>query len=211
MSDSKVPKLLQSSLMALMLVLGAGGAYLGNEAAIREANSNEYVQAVAADETTSMAVKIAMVMGNYYESSNRHIGRPYVDKAGRGEPLTVCNGVTGAGVVPGKYYSPQDCYQLERARYMMTEAAVAPLLRYWGSYDPFVQATFIDFGWNKPLSSFRTSTMRAKANAGDLPGSCAENPRWNKGTVKGVLTVLPGLQKRGDSNAELCAMWRVPS
>lgn len=211
MSDSKVPKLLQSSVMALLLLLGAGGAYLGNEAAINEANSNEYVQAVAADETTSMAVKIAMVMGNYYESSNRHIGRPYIDKAGRGEPLTVCNGVTGAGVVPGKYYSPQDCYQLERARYLMTEAAVAPLLRYWASYDPFVQATFIDFGWNKPISSFRTSTMRAKANAGDLLGSCAENPRWNKGTVKGVLTVLPGLQTRGDSNAELCAMWRVPS
>ncbi|MNT15135.1 Lysozyme RrrD [compost metagenome] len=211
MSDSKVPKLLQSSLVALLLLMGAGGAYLENEAAIKEARSNAYVQAVAADETTSEAVKIAMVMGNYYESSNRHFGVAYVDKNGRGQPLTVCNGVTGAGVVAHKYYSPRDCYELERARYIQTEAAVAPLLRYWSSYDPFVQATFIDFGWNKPLASFKTSTMRAKANSGDLLGACAENPHWNKGTVKGVQVVLPGLQIRGDSNGELCAQWRMPS
>ncbi|MGF6211743.1 glycoside hydrolase family protein [Comamonas sp. 4034] len=209
---SKVPKLLAESLFGLMLLMGAGGGiYLNNQAAVQQAQSNEYAQAVAADSSTSMAVKIAMVMGHYYESSNRHIGTPYVDKVGKGQPLTVCNGVTGAGVTAGKYYSPRDCYELERARYIQTEAAVAPMLRYWSSYDPFVQATFIDFGWNKPLASFKTSTMRAKANAGDLLGACAENPRWNKGTVQGVQVVLPGLQIRGDSNGELCAEWRVPS
>ena len=51
--------------------------------------------------------------------------------------------------------------------------------------------------------------MRRKANAGDLEGACRENPRWNKGTVKGVSTVLPGLQLRGDSNDEICREWRV--
>ncbi|WP_395026250.1 lysozyme [Comamonas odontotermitis] len=209
---SKVPKLLAESLFGLMLLMGAGGGiYLNNQAAFQQAQSNEYAQAVAADPSTSIAVKIAMVMGNYYESSNRHFGVAYVDKNGRGQPLTVCNGVTGAGVIADKYYSPKDCYELERARYIQTEAAVAPLLRYWNTYDPFVQATFIDFGWNKPLASFKTSTMRAKANAGDLLGACAENPRWNKGTVQGVQVVLPGLQIRGDSNGELCAEWRVPS
>lgn len=209
---SKVPKLLAESLFGLMLLMGAGGGiYLNNQAAVQQAQSNEYAQAVAADPSTSMAVKIAMVMGNYYESSNRHIGTPYLDRNGKGVPLTVCNGVTGAGVVASKYYSPKDCYELERARYIQTEAAVSPLLRYWAAYDPFVQASFIDFGWNKPLASFKTSTMRAKANAGDLLGACAENPRWNKGTVGGVQVVLPGLEIRGDSNGELCAEWRVPS
>ncbi len=53
------------------------------------------------------------------------------------------------------------------------------------------------------------STMRAKANRGDLQGACRENPRWNRGTVAGVSTVLPGLQMRGDSNGEICAEWRV--
>lgn len=36
-------------------------------------------------------------------------------------------------------------------------------------------------------------------------GACRENERWNKGTVNGVLTVLPGLQRRGNANADLCA------
>lgn len=208
---SKVPKLLQDSIMALLLLVGTGGVYLGNEAAIQQAKNNEYAQAVARDEGTSMAVKIAMVMGHYYESSNRHIGQPYIDKAGRGQPLTVCNGVTGRGVVAGKWYSPPDCYLLERARYLEAEAQVAPLLRFWGAYDPFVQATFIDFIWNKPIASFKTSTMRTKANSGDLLGACRENPRWNKGTIAGVLTVLPGLQIRGDANGEFCAEWRIPT
>ena len=209
---SKVPKLLADSLIALMLLVGVGGStYLANEAAVQQAKHNQYAHAVASDPSTSMAVKVAMVMGHYYESSNRHIGVPYIDKNGRGQPLTVCNGVTGKGVVAGRTYSPQDCYNLERDRYVETEQAMAPLLRYWGSYDPFTQATFIDFGWNKPIASFKTSTMRALANNGDLAGACAQNPRWNKGTVNGVQVVLPGLQVRGDSNAEICAHWRIPS
>ena len=208
---SKVPRALAGRLAALVLTLGAGGgAYLvADQAAIEQGQSDQYVKAVAADPTTSQAVKVAMVMGSYYESSGKHIGTPYVDKNGRGQPLTVCNGVTGQGVVAGKWYSPKDCYELERGRYVQTEKLVAPLLTHWGSYDPFVRATFIDFGWNKPLESFKTSTMRRKANAGDLVGACRENPRWNKGTVKGVSTVLPGLQLRGDANDEICRLWRV--
>lgn len=211
MNSNKVPVLLRNSLFALMLLTGYGAGYVENQSAIKEAQTNEYVQAVAEDPTTDMAVKIAMVMGYYYESSNRHIGWAYVDKNGRGQPLTVCNGVTGQGVKLGKWYSPADCYQLERSRYLQTQAQMKQLLNHWDKYEPFVQATFIDFGWNKPLTSFVTSTMRAKANNGDLVGACRENPRWNKGTVNKVQVVMPGLQIRGDSNADLCENWRLPS
>lgn len=212
MAASKIPPALRRSLGALLLLMGAaGGVYVTKEEAVAEADRNAYVQAVAADASTSEAVKIAMVMGSYYESSGRHIGAPYVDMAGKGQPLTVCNGVTGAGVVAGRYYTAADCLQLERGHYIEAEAQAAKRLRYWNSYDPFVQATFIDFIYNKPLASFETSTMRALANGGDLPGACRQNPRWNKGTVRGVLTVLPGLQTRGDSNAEICEYWRMPA
>lgn len=206
---SRIPPALSRSLAALVLVAGLGSGTFFAQRASEEAMRDEYVQAVAADPDTSPAVKIAMVMGSYYESSGKHIGTPYIDRNGRGQPLTVCNGVTGAGVVPGKYYTPSDCFTLEKARYIQTERAIAPLLTHWDRYDPFVQATFIDFGWNKPLASFVTSTMRRKANAGDIEGACRENPRWNKGTVKGVLTVLPGLQIRGDANDEICRQWRT--
>ena len=99
---SKVPTLLRNSLGALMILIGTGGGtYYVDQAATAEAQKNQFIQAVAADPDVSDAVRIAMVMGSYYESSNRHIGTPYIDKLGKGQPLTVCNGITGAGVIPG--------------------------------------------------------------------------------------------------------------
>ena len=210
MMESKVPPWLVSRLAALVLTAGlaGGGVFMAGhvtDAALRD----QYVQAVASDTATSPAVKIAMVMGSYYESSSKHIGTPYVDKLGKGRPLTVCNGITGACVVAGRYYTPADCYQLELGRYVLAERAASAQLTYWRDYDPFAQAVFIDFVHNKGSDALATSTMRRKANAGDLEGACRENPRWNKGTVKGVSTVLPGLQLRGNANDEICREWRV--
>ena len=156
-----------------------------------------------------MAVKIAMVMGSQYESSGRHIGKPYVDKLGRGQPLTVCNGVTGPEVVAGRYYTPADCFRIEKRRYLLAEAAAMRALVYWPSYDDFARATFIDFIWNKGEAAFESSTMLTLANRGQLEAACRQNPRWNKGTKNGVLQVLPGLQSRGDSNGEICTDWRL--
>mgnify|MGYP003587301397 CR=1 FL=1 len=209
--SSKIPRFLAGRLAALVLTLGAGGgAYLAaDQAAIEQGLADQYVQAVAADPDTRQGVKVAMVLGHFYESSGKHIGTPYIDKLGKGAPLTVCNGITGAGVIAGKWYSPGECYQLEKGRYLQSERAAQRLLAYWPSYDAFVQGTFIDFLHNKGEANFSTSTMRRKANAGDLVGACLENPRWNKGTVKGISTVLPGLQLRGDANDEICRDWRM--
>lgn len=214
---SRVPRFLSARLVALTILLGASGsgAYLLRGAPelppgeLQQALADPYVQAVVADKTTSDAVKVAMVMGYFYESSGKHIGTPYVDKLGKGQPLTVCNGITGTGVVAGRWYSPADCYRLERGRYLRSEREAEVLLVRWRDYDPFVQGVFIDFVHNKGAENLATSTMRAKANAGDLVGACRENPRWNKGTVAGVSTVLPGLQRRGDSNEEICREWRL--
>lgn len=206
---SKVPKWLVGRLAALVIGASLGGATYWASQTTDEALRDEYVQAVARDPATSPGVKVAMVMGAYYESSGKHIGTPYVDKLGKGQPLTVCNGITGQGVVAGRYYTPGDCYVLERKRYLSSEREAKALLRYWAEYDPFVQGTFIDFAHNKGAANLETSTMRRKANAGDLVGACRENPRWNRGTVRGVSTVLPGLQLRGESNDEICREWRI--
>lgn len=207
---SKVPAFLSSRLAALAVLAGLGGtgAYVAQQTS-DEALRDQYVQTVAADPGTSNAVKVAMVLGQFYESSGKHIGTPYVDKLGRGQPLTVCNGITGAGVVAGRWYSPSDCYYLERGRYLAAEREARSLFTRWPSYDPFVQGQFIDFIHNKGAANLSTSTLLRKANAGDLAGACRENPRWNRGTVQGVSTVLPGLQLRGDANAEICLEWRA--
>lgn len=207
---SAVPDKLRISLAALALLAGlGGGTYAVSEAARQEADRNAYIQAVAADPEVSDAVRIAMVMASYYESSNRHIGTPYVDKAGKGQPLTVCNGLTGPEVIAGRYYSPAECYRLEKARYVRYETIAARLLTHWDGYGPFQKAVFLDFIHNKGDGALDGSTMRRKANAGDLLGACRENPRWNKGTVNGVSVVLPGLDTRGKSNGEICAEWET--
>ena len=206
---TKVPQLLRASIGALVILMGAGGAYYVDEAATREAQTNAYIQAVAADPDVSDAIRIAMVMASFYESSNRHIGTPYVDKLGKGQPLTVCNGLTGAEVVAGRNYSPAECYRLEKRRYLRYEAAAKRLLTHWDSYNPFQQATFLDFQHHKGEGALTTSTMRRLANEGDAVGACRQNPRWNRGTVKGVSTVLPGMQIRGDANEEFCLSWQL--
>jgi len=203
---SKVPTFLAGRLLALAILTGAGGTavYVATDAATEAGLRDEYVQAVARDQGVSQAVKIAMVMGSFYESSGKHIGTPYVDKNGRGQPLTVCNGITGREVVAGRYYTPADCYALERGRYTQAEREAQALLPRWSTYSDLTRATFIDFVWNKGSGALATSTMRVLANAGNLAAACQQMPRWNKGTVAGVLKVLGGLQLRGDANGELC-------
>ncbi|MDR2330545.1 MAG: endolysin, partial [Comamonas sp.] len=180
---SRVPDALRNGLMALAILTTTAGGYVVAErdkaAAQAMAERNQYIQAVAADNGTSQAVKIAMVMGSYYESSYRHIGTPYVDKPGKGQPLTVCNGITGRAVVVGRYYTPADCYDLERIRYLAAESTAMSLFRLWTTYTPLQQAVFIDFIHNKGEGALYTSTLLRKANAGDVIGACRENPRWN--------------------------------
>lgn len=208
MQQSK--KWIVGRLLALAMLTGGGGAFYAQHqgevarAEVQAAAADPYVQAVARDASTSDAVKIAMLMGHLYESSGKHVGTPYIDKLGRGQPLTVCNGITGAGVVAGKWYTPADCYELEKGRYLQAERAAKRLFAYWDSYDAITQATFLDFIHNKGDGALAASTMLRKANAGDVQGACRENPKWNKGTVNGALAVLPGLKDRADTNAGFC-------
>ena len=202
---SRVPRQLKAGIVAVLALSGSGaGLYYLDQAATERAR-DAYVQAVASDTSTSPAVKVAMVMGSYYESSYKHIGTPYVDKLGKGQPLTVCNGITGAGVVAGRYYTPADCYRLEVGRYKEAEAFLAKSVPTYSAANVFQQAVGLDFIHNKGTGAFSTSTYRRKWVAGDTVGACRENERWNRGTVRGVSVVLPGLKIRADANSDLCA------
>lgn len=207
---SRVPPQLRAGILAVLALTG-GGVITGvgvnrYDHYVQERQQSEYVQAVSADKSTSAAVKVAMVMGSYYESSYRHIGTPYIDRLGKGQPLTVCNGVTGAGVVSGRYYTPADCYRLERVRYTTAEGYLIDSMgAAYTSATVFQQATMVDFLWNKGASAWRTSTMRKLFLAGDVEAACRQNERWTRGTVEGVSAVLPGLVTRANANSDLCA------
>lgn len=156
----------------------------------------------------SGAVLLAMELGSHYESSGRHIGTPYVDRLGKGQPLTVCNGMTGPEVVAGRYYTREDCKRLELPKYLEAEQHARAALRHWGSYNQWVQASIIDMRFNLgPSVLASTTTLVRRANAGDLIGACEQMPRWVYGTVNGRSVVLPGLVDRRATTRELCAEW----
>ena len=155
----------------------------------------------------SRAVVLAMEIGAHHESSGRHIGTPYVDRIGRGQPLTVCNGVTGPEVVAGRYYTPEDCRRLELPKYRAAERAASEMFAHWGQYNAWVQASIIDMIYNLGADALRGSTLLRLANAGDLAGACAQMPRWVHGTVDGKRAVQPGLVARRADTRELCADW----
>ena len=152
------------------------------------------------------AIQIAREVGQHYESSGRHIGKPYIDRAGKGQPWTVCAGVTGPAVVPSRYYTPKDCERLETAMYRESLTIAKANLTKWSTYNPFVRASFLDVAYNVPSALIGT-TLQAKANAGDLTGACMQMPRWVYGTVGGKKVRLPGLVIRRDTTRELCAEW----
>ena len=78
--SGRIPKPLQAALAAMIASMGAGGGvYLAEQERTSQLQT-EYLRTVAADTSTSDAIKLAMVLGSYYESSFRHIGTPYVDK-----------------------------------------------------------------------------------------------------------------------------------
>ncbi|EPD44860.1 lysozyme [Delftia acidovorans CCUG 274B] len=155
----------------------------------------------------SPAVTLAREIGRHYESSGRHIGMPYVDRLGRGQPLTVCAGVTGPEVVAGRYYTPEDCEHLELPKYREAERQARRALRHWDTYNVWVQASFIDMAYNVPSALAPDTTVMRMANAGQLDAACLQMPRWVYGMVNGVPTRLPGLVDRRDATRELCAQW----
>lgn len=186
---SQVPAVLRNKLMQLALGFAAGAATF-----------------VAVDQP-SQAVQLAMQIGAHYESSGRHIGTPYVDKLGKGQPLTVCNGVTGPEVQADKYYSKEDCKRLELPKYTAAERAAKRLFKHWDSYNVWVRASIIDMIYNLGETAVAGSSMRTLANAGNLVAACQQMPRWVRGTVNGRSVVLPGLVDRRNATAELCQQW----
>lgn len=191
---SRVPPALRNKLIATVLAIAAGTAGV---VGTREGDP-------------SPEVLLAMEIGAHYESGGRHIGKPYIDKIGRGQPWTVCNGITGPGVEPRRYYSPDDCRKLETPRYREAERAAKRLFTRWPTYNVWIRAAIIDMIFNLGETKVADSTMRVKANAGDLAGACAQMPRWVMGTVNNQPARMPGLVDRRGTTSELCADWGRP-
>lgn len=157
------------------------------------------------------AIAIAGAMRDWYEGDG-----PTVVRAGvtyhrvyndTGGVPTVCRGVTGADVIPGKLYTRAECEVLERKHLAAAEADARRLIARYDQLNQWQQAALIDFAYNLGASALEGSTMRRKFNAGDMAGGCDELSRWVNGRVKGQLVKLPGLVDRRGTAEELCLNW----
>uniref|UniRef100_A0A6M3M573 Putative glycoside hydrolase n=1 Tax=viral metagenome TaxID=1070528 RepID=A0A6M3M573_9ZZZZ len=62
------------------------------------------------------------------------------------------------------------------------------------------KAAFLSFSFNVGNGAFCGSTLVRKANAGDMPGACAELSRWVFASGK----ELPGLVRRRAAERDMC-------
>ena len=62
------------------------------------------------------------------------------------------------------------------------------------------KAAFLSFSFNVGNGAFCSSTLVRKANAGDMPGACAELSRWTYAGGKQLLSLI----KRRAAERKLC-------
>lgn len=64
-------------------------------------------------------------------------------------------------------------------------------------------AALLSFTFNVPPAQYATSTLRRLILLGRMKEAASQFPRWNKATINGVLTVLPGLVIRREAEMTL--------
>lgn len=126
------------------------------------------VSLVAAPAVLVLAIVAAL------QSSERRVHTTYWDDLGK--VWTVCAGVTGPGVVPGKTYTDAQCEAMEAAyvRRMlarMGQCVTVPL--------EFHEAkAFGHFAYNVGETNFCKSTAARLLNAGQFKAACKQILRW---------------------------------
>lgn len=130
---------------------------------------------------------VASWEGTEFEVYNDIVGVP-----------TVCNGITGPAVIPGKVYTRAECRDLlngalqEHARGLarcLTIEAPQPTMAAW-----------ISWTYNVGVDAACKSTLVRLANAGQFEAACRQLPRWNMAGGKPV----KGLTNRRQAEMAWC-------
>lgn len=136
---------------------------------------------------TALAVPLVML----YEGT---VLQSYRDPIGI---VTACVGHTGPELRMGQRYTRQQCEDM----------LYGDLFKHAQALDCIKQpmtdgqkAAFLSFAFNVGNKALCDSTLAHKANAGDMPGACAELSRWTRAGGR----ELPGLVKRRAAERELC-------
>lgn len=111
--------------------------------------------------------------------------------------VTACVGHTGPELRMGQRYTRQQCEDMLYGDLLKHADALDCIKR---PMTDSQKAAFLSFAFNVGTSAFCDSRLVRKANAGDMPGACAELSRWTRAGGR----ELPGLVKRRAAERELC-------
>ncbi|MFY3726211.1 lysozyme [Escherichia coli] len=158
---------------------------------ISQSLKNRLTKAAAGGTLAIASVLLVLVEGTAYE--------PYYDTGG---VLTVCNGITGPDVVPGKRYTPDECERLLQKHLAVYKKAVDRYVKV--DMNDYQRAALISFSYNIGVDAFKKSTLLKKINKGDFNGACKEMDRW----VYDNGRYIQGLKNRRDIERAICE-WGV--
>lgn len=137
------------------------------------------------------AVALAVPLVMMWEGTVLH---SYKDPIGI---ITACVGHTGPELRMGQTFSREQC---EAMLYADLEKHAAALDCISTPLTDGQKAAFLSFAFNVGNRAFCGSTLVRKANAGNMPGACAELSRWTWADGR----ELPGLVKRRAAERQLC-------
>ncbi len=130
---------------------------------------------------TALVVALVAALG---QNDAAHEGRrytPYRDGAGY---WTVCAGVTGAAVVPGRTYTPAECTRLETTYVTTMLSHMGQCVRGEFTFDQ--AKAWGHFAYNIGTPAFCRSTAARRLNAGERGPACAEMLRYRFVTIDGA-------------------------
>ena len=111
---------------------------------------------------------------------------------------TICHGHAGPEVKLGQYKTDEECLALLEKDLSWAFDAIKRYVKVPLTTGQTVAlASFI---YNVGVENFRTSTLLKLINAGEMPASCQQYPRW----IRAKGNVLPGLVARRDADEWLC-------
>lgn len=122
-------------------------------------------------------------------------GEKFVPYRDIGGVWTVCNGITGPAVIPGKVYSRQECRDLLNGELLRHAAGLAKCLEHAPPQKTL--SALISWAYNVGVGAACKSTLVRLVNARQFYDACLQLPRWNRVGGKPVR----GLTNR--RNAEL--------
>jgi lysozyme len=132
-------------------------------------------------------------------------GRRHIAYHDIGGVLTVCDGITGQGVVAGKVYTDEECDELVASR--MDELAGEALACVTVPLSVHETVAWIHFSYNVGPAAFCQSRAANLLNHGDHAQACAEISRWTWAAGKNCALAssgCSGLAKRRNRERAMC-------